>query len=47
MKKARKATAEEEESTVSKRQRRVKTPKGELPSLFMEGDSFNETLVNK
>ena len=39
VKKAWKATAEEEESTASKRQIREKTPKGELPSLFMDGNS--------
>ena len=39
VKKARKTTTEEEESRASKRQRREKTLKGELPCLFMEGDS--------
>ena len=38
-KKARKAIAAEEQSTASRRQRREITPKGELPSLFMEVDS--------
>ena len=39
VRKARKTTAEEEESTASKRQRKEKKPNEELPSLFMEGDS--------
>ena len=39
VKKAWKATAGEEESTASKRQRREKMPMEELLSIFMEGDS--------
>ena len=42
VKKARKATAEEEESTASKRQRMGKMPKGELASLFMGGDTISK-----
>ena len=38
VKKARKATAEEEESTACMRQKRENTKEGELLSLLMEGD---------
>ena len=38
VKEKRKATAEKD-STELKRQRREKTPEGQLPSHFMEGDS--------
>ena len=37
IKKARKATADEEKSTARKRHRNEITPKGKLPSLFMVG----------
>ena len=46
-KKARKATAEEEESTASKRQRMEKTPKGELPSIFHEETPKKAMETNK
>ena len=41
-KKARKAIAEYEKSTASKRQSRGKAPRGELPSLSMEGVSHSK-----
>ena len=39
VKKARKATAEEEESTASKRQRMGKTPKGQYPVLLWRANT--------
>ena len=44
VKKNRKAAAEEEESTASKKQRMETTPKGELPSLFVEGTSLKRNV---
>ena len=39
---AKKATAKEEESTVNRRLRMEKIPKGELSSLFMEGNHLRQ-----
>ena len=39
-----KATAEDVESTAGKRQRREKSPRGELPCIIMEGDSHKKSI---